>query len=60
MQPFIQIGNFRISLHILPENILLGFNIGFSVDEENNFHKSLVIGAIFVAISFIVFDEETY
>lgn len=60
MQPFIQIGNFRMSLHLLPENILLGFNLGFSVDEDGRFHKSLVFGAIFVALSFIVFDEETY
>jgi hypothetical protein len=60
MQPFIQIGNFRMSLFILPDNILLGLNLGFSIDDRGDWHRSLNIGFLFVVLSFIVFNEETY
>jgi hypothetical protein len=60
MQPFIQIGNFRICLFILPDNILAGLNIGYSIDENGVFHRSLNIGFIFVVLSFILFNEKTH
>jgi hypothetical protein len=60
MEYFIQYGNFRISIHLLPRNILLGMNIGEAVDENNEFHNSVVIGLIFVAVSFTVFNEKLY
>lgn len=60
MQPFIQIGNFRISLFILPDNILAGINLGFSIDENGQWHRSLNIGFLFVVLSFIVFNEKTH
>jgi hypothetical protein len=60
MEYFIQYGNFRVSLHLLPTNILLGINIGEAVDENTEFHNSIVIGLIFVAVSFTLFNEKLY
>ena len=60
MEYFIQFYNFRISIHLLPRNILLGINIGEAVDENTEFHNSVAIGLIFVAFSFTLFDEKLY
>ena len=60
MEYFIQYGNFRISIHLLPRNILLGINIGEAVDENSEFHNSIAIGLLFVAVSFTLFDEKLY
>lgn len=60
MEYFIQYGNFRISFHLLPRNILFGINIGEAVDENNEFHNSVAIGLIFVAFTFVLFDEKLY
>jgi hypothetical protein len=60
MEYFIQYGNFRISFHLLPRNILFGINIGEAVDENTQFHNSVAIGLIFVAFTFVLFDEKLY
>ncbi len=60
MEYFIQFYNFRISIHLLPRNILLGINIGEAIDENTQFHNSVAIGLIFVAFSFTLFDEKLY
>jgi hypothetical protein len=60
MEYFIQFYNFRISIHLLPRNILLGINIGEAIDENKQFHNSVAIGLIFVAFSFTLFDEKLY
>jgi len=60
MEYFIQYGNFRFSFHLLPRNILLGINIGEAVDENTQFHNSVAIGLIFVAFTFVLFDEKLY
>jgi hypothetical protein len=60
MEWFIQFGNFRISLGILTNTIHLGISLGYSVDEDNQLHKSLNFGFIFVSLNFIMFNEETY
>jgi hypothetical protein len=60
MEYFIQFYNFRISIHLLPRNILLGINIGEAIDENTEFHNSVAIGLIFVAFSFTLFDEKLY
>jgi len=60
MEYFIQYGNFRFSFHLLPRNILLGVNIGEAVDENNEFHNSVAIGLIFVAFTFVLFNEKLY
>jgi len=60
MEYFIQFCNFRISIHLLPTNILLGINIGEAIDENKQFHNSVAIGLIFVAFSFTLFDEKLY
>ncbi len=60
MEYFIQFGNFRISFHLLPRNILFGINIGEAVDENTQFHNSIAIGLIFVAFTFVLFDEKLY
>ena len=60
MEYFIQYGNFRVSFHILPRNILFGINIGEAVDENTQFHNSVAIGLIFVAFTFVLFDEKLY
>jgi hypothetical protein len=60
MEYFIQFGNFRISFHLLPRNILFGINIGEAVDENTQFHNSVAIGLIFVAFTFVLFDEKLY
>jgi hypothetical protein len=60
MEYFVQFGNFRISFHLLPRNILFGINIGEAVDENTQFHNSVAIGLIFVAFTFVLFDEKLY
>jgi len=60
MEYFIQFYNFRISIHLLPRNILLGINIGEAIDENKQFHNSIAIGLIFVAFSFTLFNEKLY
>jgi hypothetical protein len=60
MEWFIQFGNFRVSLGILTNTIQLGISLGYSVDEDNNLHKSLNFGFIFASLNFIMFNEETY
>jgi hypothetical protein len=60
MEYFIQFYNFRISIHLLPRNILLGINIGEAIDENTQFHNSVAIGLIFVAFSFTLFNEKLY
>lgn len=60
MEHFIQFNKLRFSIFLLPDVILLGANLGFSVDEDGKFHKSLAIGFIFIAFSIIFFDEETH
>jgi len=60
MEYFIQFYNFRISIHLLPRNILLGINIGEAIDENTEFHNSVAIGLIFVAVSFTIFNEKLY
>jgi hypothetical protein len=60
MEYFIQFYNFRISIHLLPRNILLGINIGEAIDENTEFHNSVAIGLIFVAFSFTLFNEKLY
>jgi len=60
MEYFIQFYNFRISIHLLPRNILLGINIGEAIDENTEFHNSVAIGLIFVAVSLTLFNEKLY
>jgi hypothetical protein len=60
MEYFVQFGNFRVSIHLLPRNILLGINIGEAIDENKQLHNSVAIGLIFVAFSFTLFDEKLY
>jgi len=60
MEFCIEYKNFRISLFLLPNFLLIGLGIGFAIDDNNNIHKSLNIGCAFVCVAFTIIDEEPY
>ena len=60
MELCIQFKNFRISLFLLPNFLLIGLGIGFAIDDDNNIYKSLNIGCAFVCLAFTIIDEEPH
>jgi hypothetical protein len=60
MEFCIQYKNYRISLFVLPDFLLIGIGLGYTIDENKNIHKSLNIGAAFVCLAFTIIDEEPY
>ena len=60
MEDCIQYNKYRISLFVLPDFLLIGIGLGYTIDEKQNINKSLNIGAAFLCLAFTIIDEEPY